>query len=57
MGLRAPEVSALGQHRGIGWGGIWDEGVQDEGDTCISMATHIGKKNKNKSRTSVFHPS
>ena len=29
---QAPKAGALGQPRGIGWGGKW-EGGQDEGDT------------------------
>ena len=34
---RAPKASALGQSRGIGWGGRW-EGGSGWGDTCIPVA-------------------
>ena len=34
---RAPKAGALGQPRGIGWGGRW-KGIQDEGDTWIPVA-------------------
>ena len=33
----APKARALGQPRGIEWGGMWEE-VQEVGDTCLPMA-------------------
>ena len=36
---RAPKAGALGQPRGIGWGGRWEEGSGWGGeDTCIPVA-------------------
>ena len=32
-----PKASALGQPRGMGWGGKWD-GDSGWGDTCVPMA-------------------
>ena len=34
---REPKVSALGQHKGMGWGGRW-VGVHDGGVTCVPVA-------------------
>ena len=37
---RAPKGSALGQPRGMGWGGRWEE-VWDGGDVCIPVADFV----------------
>ena len=37
----APKVGALGQPRGMGWGGRGRGAVQDEGDTCILWPIHV----------------
>ena len=34
---RAPKASALGQPRGMGWGGRWEEG-SGYGDICVPVA-------------------
>ena len=33
---RALKVSALGQPRGMGWGGKWEQG-SGQGDTCVPV--------------------
>ena len=38
---RAPKASALGQPRGMGWGGGW-EGVQDGGSHVYLCLIHAG---------------